>query len=52
MPKITPLSSVASETQEISNVIVSLSAAVFKDSLKMKTSSIYKNSQKADTAET
>ena len=52
MPGATPLSSAASETQEISNVIVSLSAAVFKDSLKMKTSPIYKNSWKADVAET
>ncbi len=44
MSEITFLFSAASETQEISNVIVSLSAAVFKDSLKMKTLSIYKSS--------
>ncbi len=44
MSEITSLSSAASEIQEISNVIMSFSAAVFKDSLKMKTSSIYKNS--------
>ncbi len=51
MPEVTSLFSAASEIQEISNVIVSFSAAMFKDSLKMKTSSIYKNSWKADTAE-
>ncbi len=44
MSEATSLFSAASETQEISNVIVSLSVAVFKNSLKMKTLSIYKNS--------
>jgi len=44
MPEVTSLFSAASETQEIFNVIVSLSAAVFKNSLKMKTLSVYKNS--------
>jgi len=44
MPEVIFLSSAASETQEIPNVIVSLSAAMFKNSLKMKTLSVYKNS--------
>ncbi len=51
MSKITSLFNAASETQEIFNVIMSFSAAMFKNSLKMKTSFIYKNSWKADTAE-
>ncbi len=44
MPEIISLFSAASETQEILNVIVSLSVAMFKNSLKMKILSIYKNS--------
>jgi len=44
MSKITSLFNAASETQEIFNVIMSFSAAMFKNSLKMKTSFIYKNS--------
>ncbi len=44
MPEATSLFNAASETQEIFNVIVSFFAAVFKNSLKMKTLSIYKNS--------
>jgi len=44
MPEATPLSSAASETQEIFNVIMSFFTAMFKNSLKMKTLSIYKNS--------
>ncbi len=51
MSEATSLFNAASETQEIFNVIVSFSAMMFKNSLKMKTLSIYKNSQKADTAE-
>jgi len=43
MSEIISLSSAASEIQEIFNVIVSLSAVMFKDSLKIKTSSVYKN---------
>ncbi len=44
MSEVTSLFSATSETQEIFNVIVSFSTAMFKNSLKMKTSSIYKNS--------
>jgi len=44
MSEATSLFSAASETQEISNVIVSLSAVMFKNSLKIKTSSVYKSS--------
>ncbi len=44
MPEITSLFSAASEIQEIFNVIMSFSATVFKNSLKMKTLSVYKNS--------
>ncbi len=44
MFKTISLFNAASETQEIFNVIVSLSAAIFKNSLKMKILSIYKNS--------
>ncbi len=43
MSEIISLSSAASEIQEIFNVIVSLSAVMFKDSLKIKISSVYKN---------
>ncbi len=52
MPGATPLSSAASGTQGIPNVVVSPPAAVFKDPLKMKTPPIYKGSRKADAAET
>ncbi len=51
MSEITSLSSAASEIQEIFNVIMSFSAVMFKNSLKIKTSSIYKNNQKVNTAE-
>jgi len=44
MPETTPLFSAASETQKIFNVIVSFSAMMFKNSLKIKTLSVYKNS--------
>jgi len=44
MPEATSLSSAASETQEIFNVIVSFSVVMFKNSLKMKILSVYKNS--------
>jgi len=44
MSKITFLFSAASETQEIFNVIMSFFIVVFKNFLKMKTLSIYKNS--------
>ncbi len=51
MSKITSLSSAASKIQEIFNVIMSFSVMMFKNSLKMKTSSVYKNSWKVNTAE-
>ncbi len=51
MSEIISLFSAASETQEIFNVIMFLFAVVFKNSLKMKTSFIYKNSQKVNAAE-
>ncbi len=44
MSKIISLFSAALEIQEIFNVILSLFTAVLKNFLKMKTSSIYKNS--------
>ncbi len=44
MSEITSLFSAASETQEILNVIVFFFTAMFKNSLKMKTLFIYKNS--------
>jgi len=44
MPGATPLSSAASGTQGIPNVVVSPPAAVFKDPLKMKTPPVYKGS--------
>ncbi len=44
MSKIISLFNAASETQEIFNVIVFLFTVMFKNSLKMKTLSIYKNS--------
>jgi len=49
MFKIISLFSAASETQEIFNVIIFFFIMMFKNSLKIKTSSIYKNSQKANT---
>ncbi len=51
MPGATPLSSAASDSQEMPNVIVSSSAAVFKNSVKMKVPSIYNSSQKVNAAE-
>ncbi len=50
MSKITSLFNAASETQEIFNVIISFSVTMFKNSLKIKTLSIYKNSQKVNAA--
>jgi len=44
MPEITSLFNAASETQEIFNIIMSFFTVVFKNSLKMKTLSVYKNS--------
>ncbi len=44
MSETTFLFSAASEIQEIFNVIMSFSTVMFKNSLKMKTLSIYKNS--------
>ncbi len=44
MSEITSLFSAASETQEIFNVIISFFIMMFKNSLKMKTLSVYKNS--------
>jgi len=44
MSETTSLFNAASEIQEIFNVIMSLSAVMFKNSLKMKTLSVYKNS--------
>jgi len=51
MPEAISLFNAASETQEIFNVIMSFFAAMFKNSLKIKTSFIYKNSQKVNAAE-
>ncbi len=51
MSEITLLFNAASETQEIFNVIVFLSAVMFKNFLKIKTLFIYKNSQKMNAAE-
>ncbi len=51
MSEVTSLFSAASETQEIFNIIMFFFTTVFKNSLKMKTSSIYKNNWKANTAE-
>ena len=51
MSKITSLFNAASETQEISNIIMSFFTTVFKNSLKMKTLFIYKNNWKVNTAE-
>jgi len=51
MPEVTSLFSAASETQEIFNVIMFFSIMMFKNSLKMKTLSIYKNSWKVNAAE-
>ena len=51
MSEIISLFNAASETQKIFNVIIFFSAAIFKNSLKMKTLSIYKNSWKVNTAE-
>jgi len=44
MSEIISLFSAASEIQEIFNIIMSLSAVMFKNSLKMKISFIYKSS--------
>ncbi len=44
MSEVTSLFSAALETQEIFNVIIFFFTTVFKNSLKMKTSSIYKSS--------
>ncbi len=44
MSKVISLFSAVSETQEIFNVIVFFFIIMFKNSLKMKTSFIYKNS--------
>jgi len=44
MSEATSLSNAASEIQEIFNIIIFFFTAVFKNSLKMKTLFIYKNS--------
>ncbi len=51
MSEMISLFNAALEIQEIFNIIMFFSAAMFKNFLKIKTSSIYKNSQKVNAAE-